>query len=321
MEKCPNCGIDFNNTLGYCPSCGTKVTKKKTEPPKPQVRIVEPAPPKQVQCAYCGTMVDSKLTSCPSCGAAIEKNENCSNGAYSTQGSITGNCAVSAKWKKIACIIGILLVLGIIGSNLDEDTDKSTVTPDNVQTHNKYTEQQHVETKTVENDDVKQGNQNKNESLSAGDADTAWATGKQLYRAKKYLEAKEYFVKAAENGNVEAMTKLGIMYKYGIGVSQNDAEAFDWYHKAAENGDKDAMNRLGAMYKYGWGTSQNPELAVRWFSESAERGNPTAMYNLGTMYQSGMGIQKNESEAIDWYRKAAQGGNKDAVKKLNQLCQ
>ena len=43
--------------------------------------------------------------------------------------------------------------------------------------------------------------------------------------------------KAAEQGHADAQYNLGLMYDYGGGVPEDDAEAVRWYRKAAEQGD------------------------------------------------------------------------------------
>jgi len=45
-----------------------------------------------------------------------------------------------------------------------------------------------------------------------------------------------WYTKAAEQGNATAQTYLGVCYKYGYGVSQDDGKAVEWYTKAALQG-------------------------------------------------------------------------------------
>jgi len=47
--------------------------------------------------------------------------------------------------------------------------------------------------------------------------------------------------------------------------------------KAAEAGDGQAMSDLGRMYEYGVGIPQDPAEAVKWFRKAAEAGNPQGM--------------------------------------------
>jgi len=44
-----------------------------------------------------------------------------------------------------------------------------------------------------------------------------------------------------------------LMYQFGRGVFQDDAEAVKWYRLAAEQGDANAQFNLGGMYEDGEG--------------------------------------------------------------------
>ncbi len=55
----------------------------------------------------------------------------------------------------------------------------------------------------------------------------------------------------AEHGEARAQTNLGVMYRLGEGVPQDDTEAVRWYRRAAEQGHTKAQFKLGAMYFMG----------------------------------------------------------------------
>lgn len=42
--------------------------------------------------------------------------------------------------------------------------------------------------------------------------------------------------KAANQGDLDAMNYLGLMYKKGYGVNQNYTKASEWYKKACQKG-------------------------------------------------------------------------------------
>ena len=65
--------------------------------------------------------------------------------------------------------------------------------------------------------------------------------------AQDYVRAREWYEKAAANGNAIAMNNLGTLYAYGHGVAQDYAKAREWYEKAAANGDKDAKAQLDKL--------------------------------------------------------------------------
>jgi TonB family protein len=131
------------------------------------------------------------------------------------------------------------------------------------------------------------------------------ATGSGV--AKDEVEAVRWFRKAAEAGNALGMKNLGVAYENGQGVSKDDAEAVRWYRKAAELGEMRAMTSLGFMYENGRGIGKDEAEAVRWYRKAADFGEMRAMTNLGFMYETGRGIGKDEAEAVRWYSKAATG--------------
>ena len=62
-----------------------------------------------------------------------------------------------------------------------------------------------------------------------------------------HQEAVTYFSQAAEQGHVEAMVRLGLLYHYHL---QDDPSAEACYLKAVEKGHPDAMLHLGHLYYY-----------------------------------------------------------------------
>ena len=112
----------------------------------------------------------------------------------------------------------------------------------------------------------------------------------------------------AERGNGEAQYNLGIMYRNGRGVPQDNAKAVGWFRKAAEQGVALAQYFLGVMYDNGEGVSQNYATAVKWYRKAAEQGYAGAQFDLGVMYNNGEGVLQDYAEAARWYRKAVEQG-------------
>lgn len=72
------------------------------------------------------------------------------------------------------------------------------------------------------------------------------------------------------------------MYWKGLGVPQNDREAFNYWGKAAEQGHTGSFNELGFCYRYGRGTALDMNRAVECYQKAAQLGVPAAQYELGT---------------------------------------
>ena len=127
-------------------------------------------------------------------------------------------------------------------------------------------------------------------------------------------------VEKAESGDANAQYKLGDCYYYGNGISQNYIEAVEWYSKAANQGNIYAQYNLGTCYEYDHGvTTQDYEKAFEWYTKAAEQGNARAQYYLGNCYNYSRGVAQDYTKAIEWYSKAADQGDEDAIKILKTL--
>lgn len=80
----------------------------------------------------------------------------------------------------------------------------------------------------------------------------------------------------AEQGHATAQYLLGGMYKLGVGLPQNNAEAAKWFRKAAEQGITEAQNYLGLMYANGEGVPKNNVQAYAWLNITAAQGEKNA---------------------------------------------
>ena len=87
-------------------------------------------------------------------------------------------------------------------------------------------------------------------------------------------KAAEWYTKAAEAGDADAMVEVAVCHGDGYGVAKDEAKAFEWYTKAAEKGDINGMHRLGACYEYGEGTAVNRTKAVEWYTKAAQTTGP-----------------------------------------------
>ncbi|MNJ21778.1 putative beta-lactamase HcpD precursor [compost metagenome] len=144
----------------------------------------------------------------------------------------------------------------------------------------------------------------------AGDATAQYNLGLK-YRNGRGLEqnnelATMWYRKAADQGNPDAQTNLGWMYRNGLGVSQSDVEAAAWYEKAANQGHARAQTNLGWMYQNGLGVDKNYRTAVTLYREAVKKNFAPALCNLGWMYKNGKGVKQDYSEAISLYKRAVE---------------
>jgi TPR repeat protein len=109
----------------------------------------------------------------------------------------------------------------------------------------------------------------------------------------------------AERGEAEAQFQLGLCYRKGQGVAQDDREAVTWFRKAAGQDHAQAQFFLGFCYSRGQGVQTNAVEVVKWWRQAAGRHHPQAQYNLGVCFANGEGVKKDAAEAMKWWRLAA----------------
>jgi TPR repeat protein len=146
------------------------------------------------------------------------------------------------------------------------------------------------------------------------DAATALARAKSFCRAGNHDSAVAHFKRAADEGEPEAMSFLGIAYLSGEGTERDTVRGMHWLSQAAKKKrDPRGMNALGVVYENDEKMSRNLYLASHWYREAAELGHAEGMRNLARHYRTGLGVERSDSAALEWYRNAVDAGSTDAL--------
>lgn len=100
--------------------------------------------------------------------------------------------------------------------------------------------------------------------------------------------------------------RIGKMYEYGLGVTQDYSSAIEHY-KLSEN--NYAYFALGNIYKYGSGVETDYAKAFDYYmrSLSSKGGMPFASYAVGQAYELGQGVEKDLTSAHNFYAEALTG--------------
>lgn len=120
-----------------------------------------------------------------------------------------------------------------------------------------------------------------------------------------YKAALRDCISLADKRNPIAQYSVGWLYANGRGVEKDPAEARRWYRKAAEQGNVDARNGLAVMYATGKGVRRDDRKAVRWYREGAEADYALAQVHLSELYANGLGVPQDKARSGEM---AAQGG-------------
>ena len=110
-----------------------------------------------------------------------------------------------------------------------------------------------------------------------------------------------------------AMTLIAEIYKDGVSVKRDAAEAARWYRLAADAGDRQATFALGMTLLTGApGVAKDRVAAKALLEKAAAQGHAGALYNLGVMAIEGDGSSGPDfAKAADLFRRSAEAGDDD----------
>jgi TPR repeat protein len=89
------------------------------------------------------------------------------------------------------------------------------------------------------------------------------------FKRGDYATAYRLTLPLAQRGDRNAQYNMGILYKKGLGVRRDDAQAAVWYRRAADQGDALASNDLAMAYAFGQGVPRDQVLSYVWFTRAA----------------------------------------------------
>lgn len=125
--------------------------------------------------------------------------------------------------------------------------------------------------------------------------------------------AYEMFSKAAEVGHCLACLKTGYYLEKGLGILKDESSAVTYYQKASDLHVIEAMWRLGDMYRDGRGVDQDYIRAKMLYESACNHADNhvdkkicvEAEWRLGAMYEDGLACERNVGEAIRHYKRAS----------------
>lgn len=135
-------------------------------------------------------------------------------------------------------------------------------------------------------------------------------------------DAVKWTIAAANNGNVVAMRRAGLMLSNDLGtLKKNPQEAAKWFQRAAEKGDPQAMFALGECYQLSKGVTRDPKLALEWIRKAADQNEVNALNRLGDIYTKGIPgvVQPDLKTAFTYFSAAKDLGFADAYGNLGAL--
>lgn len=130
-------------------------------------------------------------------------------------------------------------------------------------------------------------------------------TGTPVDRSK----AKEYFEKAVQLGNTDALYGLGKLYLDRSFEEYNTAKAIFYLTRAANESHTFAQYTLGKLLLKGELTERNIPEALRWLQKASDADNTYAKYLLGKTLVTGDGVETNLAQGMELLKQAAGQNN------------
>jgi TPR repeat protein len=90
--------------------------------------------------------------------------------------------------------------------------------------------------------------------------------------------------RGATKGHVPSMNRVGLMYFRGdLGAARDDRQAFDYFKRAANAGNANALFNLSRLYLLGTGVAKNEAEALKLMRQAADKDHILALNTLGAM--------------------------------------
>lgn len=117
-----------------------------------------------------------------------------------------------------------------------------------------------------------------------------------------------WYETAANQKMVQAMNRLGSLYRDKERTFHNLDISSSWFRKAAEETDVFAMIELAENLLKS-NLDESKQEATEWYRRAAELGASKAQYALAESYALGRGIERDYEKAYLWYRIARASGS------------
>lgn len=128
-------------------------------------------------------------------------------------------------------------------------------------------------------------------------------------------------IKSAEAGDAEAQVQLAARLSAQRPRSDaNEAKATQWYRRAADQGNVQALMKLGERARTGVGSPPSFEQSLAYYRRAAELGERDANYWVADAYAKGRGVSADPRQALAWHLRAAAGGYMPSALLAGDLC-
>ena len=135
---------------------------------------------------------------------------------------------------------------------------------------------------------------------------------------KDIKKAFMWYLKAAQQVDIEAQVAVGIAYRDGDGVKKDLKAAIKWLEIATASGDMQGRFELVMILMNKSRPDQERKKGLALLEENVQRQHPLSLWLMGELNMDGILVEKNESVAVAYWLKAVEGGSPAAAFSLGK---
>lgn len=137
---------------------------------------------------------------------------------------------------------------------------------------------------------------------------------------KGFDDAMKLYLESARGNCPEAIHRLGMLAKDGVGMEKNPKLAADSFYAAARHGHAASQFRLAEYFLMDDGPFPKDEAAAfYWFESAAKQGYAPAQRMTAICLGKGIGCERNGLKASQWLQAAAENGDMEAIQMIDAL--
>lgn len=120
---------------------------------------------------------------------------------------------------------------------------------------------------------------------------------------KDHLVAEDWFRLAKKREREKGLTTTLTFYNQQQ-EEMSFSQVVQQWKQRAEAGEVDAQSRLAIIYDTGLLTPHSLPKAIKWYTAAAKNENEHSQYMLGYFYCRGIGVEKNIARANHWFKES-----------------
>jgi len=153
--------------------------------------------------------------------------------------------------------------------------------------------------------------------INPGVNTTPVSAGEQAQAEAKFTQARKWFERSAEKGDIYAMGNLAILLDAGVGGPKDPTRAAELRDAVKRGPDaaftkKATANPSTLSMNASWQSGHYAD-AIKTAQADAAKGDPNAEALLGRAYYLGTGVQRSYATALSWLNKAVAHDNADGM--------